>query len=68
MTDQIKAAVEASEDVQIMGPVPTTVITLLAIYGAASLAQDVTRKARQIANNRKARKAAEVVETDSPQQ
>lgn len=70
MTDQIEAATKAATDkyVYVMDRPTVIAIAAFTIYGAGSATVDAVSKIQQIRANRKARKAAEVVETDAPQQ
>lgn len=62
MNDQIETATETLSDSGIsFGKTGTAVIASLALYGAASLVEDVVSITKKINRNRKARKAAEKI-------
>lgn len=68
MTDHIKTAAEAVSESQTLGRGRVIAVAAVTLYGGYAATRDGLAKIKQIRANRKAKKAAEVVETDAPQQ
>jgi hypothetical protein len=70
MNDTFETAVEAASEVPTIAMTRTTALAVagFATYGAFAAIRDGRNKVKSIIENRKAKKAAKVVETDTPQQ